>query len=259
MTKRALLIGINIYKNAPLKGCVNDVKRRLDTLVRPFGIDPKNIITLLDYDATTYNIKRALADIKAKSLAGDTVAFLYSGHGTHVASKKEADGYQEVICPVDFDWTPEHMVTDADFASFLNGLKGRFVGFFDSCHSAGSISVRDFDQNTSKYLINPDLPDYVDRRPSIPIMSVDDLLGGHVAFFGCNFNQTSADARIQGVACGAFSNYTEDALKQAGYVITNQDLIANIAYGLAHNGYSQVPQLQCHRNSLTELFMGGVK
>lgn len=51
----------------------------------------------------------------------------------------EADRMDECLVPHDFDWTPEHAVTDKQFLNLYSQLPydSHFAAIFDCCHSGG--------------------------------------------------------------------------------------------------------------------------
>ena len=103
--KRALSIGINYPGTSnSLRGCVND-SRMIEILLRTrYGFE--DITLLLDNDATTDNMRKALNKLVDSAEPGDVLFFHYSGHGSQVLNQKddddiEPDGLDEIICPVD--------------------------------------------------------------------------------------------------------------------------------------------------------------
>ena len=69
----------------------------------------------------------------------------------------------------------------------------------------------------------------------------------HVLFSGCKENQTSADAFINGRYNGAFTYYFCKYLRESHGDIVRNDLIKCVRASLRHNGFNQVPQLECTR------------
>jgi len=56
----ALLIGINTYNGAPLRGCVNDITITNDILTTGYNVPPTNIKILTDATATKRNILKGM-------------------------------------------------------------------------------------------------------------------------------------------------------------------------------------------------------
>lgn len=83
--KHALLIGISEYKDdriPDLEGPRNDVSSMVEVLEAKWAFDTRNIITLLDENATESNILAALESMYENSAPGDDLLVYYSGHGT---------------------------------------------------------------------------------------------------------------------------------------------------------------------------------
>jgi len=141
--RKALLIGINQYPDpaARLEGCVNDVFRMSATL-QESGFSPDDIRVVLDSRATAAGIVDRLHWLLEDTRPGDERFLFYSGHGAQIPSlnpRGESDNLDECLCPYDFDWTPEHSVTDKRFRELYTQLPydARFVAMFDCCHSGG--------------------------------------------------------------------------------------------------------------------------
>jgi len=68
---------------------------------------------------------------------------------------------------------------------------------------------------------------------------------GHVLFSGCKNNQTSADAYISGSYNGAFTYYFCKHIRSTQGIISRSELLKRLRASLKHEGYNQVPQLEC--------------
>jgi hypothetical protein len=89
-TKKALLIGIN-YVGTPytLRGCINDVTK-VKSQINSYGFSNQNIKILTDntpQKPTRENILLEFKNLLANANSGDTLFFLYSGHGTQILDK----------------------------------------------------------------------------------------------------------------------------------------------------------------------------
>src|SRR3954470_20636292 len=110
MADKALLIGINEYKNVNhLRGCVNDVHNMSRLLTDVFGFDSKNIRTLLDRKATKSEVQKGQKWLFQGTGPGDRVVMHFSGHGSFVPDEDgdEADGADEIVCLYDMDFSNE--------------------------------------------------------------------------------------------------------------------------------------------------------
>jgi hypothetical protein len=67
----------------------------------------------------------------------------------------------------------------------------------------------------------------------------------HVLFSGCKDTQTSADAYISGTYNGAFTYYFCKHLRDVQGAITRAELLKRLRASLKHEGYDQIPQLEC--------------
>lgn len=145
---RALLVGINQYKNfpdRPTPGAEEDALETREFIKRQYGFEDGEIEMLLGPKATARNIVETFRDWLVKGTQpGDRVFFLYSGHGTRVKDdnepKDEKDGEDEALAPYDVDRGGANLIRDDVFNQLLAELSGRMVVMvFDSCHS-GTIS-----------------------------------------------------------------------------------------------------------------------
>lgn len=153
-TKRALLIGIDIYQPVNvaevektrggwtnLDGCVNDAQAIGEIIKSRFGFDEGNIASLYNQDAKRDRIIRAMEKLIAESQKGDIVFIYYAGHGSQVYNSKSiesaGDKQDESIVPADM-----LDIRDKELAQLFNRLLDKGVTLtmiFDSCHS-GSIA-----------------------------------------------------------------------------------------------------------------------
>jgi hypothetical protein len=152
ISKKALFIGINKYKNLPfyskergmwitnLEGSVNDVQIMREALTSFYGFRPKDIKILIDREATRENILKSFEEWLIKGTKeGDLALFYFSGHGSQVPDQNgdEEDGLDEVLCP--YDVVPQggdNIILDDELGVMLRRLPLReVVVIVDSCHS----------------------------------------------------------------------------------------------------------------------------
>ena len=152
-TKRALLIGIDIYQPVNneaattrggwtnLDGCVNDAKAIAEIITGRFGFEQKNIRSLYNQDAKREKIIGELQHLISVASRGDVVFIYYAGHGSQVynslSAEEAGDKKDESIVPADMI-----DIRDKEMAALFNKLldKGVILTLiFDSCHS-GSIA-----------------------------------------------------------------------------------------------------------------------
>jgi uncharacterized caspase-like protein len=256
--QRALLVGINTYPTAPLRGCVNDITDMADYLVASAGFAKADIRLLTDARATREGILERLGWLLTGVQPGDRVLFHYSGHGAQVPTRNpqgEVDGLDEVICPVDFDWTDEHLIRDKEFhrifAAVPDGVK--FFWISDSCHSQDL--TKEFSppatHHRSRLLVPPADIEWriqtAHEQKITPLGLLKSAAKEEVAALmaGCESAQTSADANFNGRANGAFTYFLLQSLKTAGGAKAPLNkLITTVRQSLQVAGYTQRPSLE---------------
>ncbi|KAL2342096.1 hypothetical protein Fmac_010036 [Flemingia macrophylla] len=112
--KRAVLVGISYADQIhSLKGSVSDAQSIKYFLVNKMGF-PSDSIRLLTDDPeeknplripTKYNMRMAMRWLVEGCRSGDSLVFHFSGHGSKEVDTNmdELDGYDEAICPVDYE------------------------------------------------------------------------------------------------------------------------------------------------------------
>ena len=129
MSIHALHIGINKYKGATLRGCVNDAKAMAGFFKRA-----ESRKVLLDKDATRKNILAELAKLLKRLKADDWGVITFSGHGTWLPDESgdESDGRDEALVCADLK-----LIVDDDFGKLLSKRHpaSRLFVVTDSCHS----------------------------------------------------------------------------------------------------------------------------
>ena len=157
MSTRVLLVGINAYPSAPLRGCVNDVENIRALLRQQYNVADGDMRVLLDADATKAGIEEGLRWLAAPDADGgaSTRLFHFSGHGTYVPDRDgdEPDGRDEALVPYDFD-TVGAMADDSlreIYGSF--GRDTHLLLLMDCCHS-GTIQRRASRDITFRFLPN---------------------------------------------------------------------------------------------------------
>lgn len=181
-TRRALLVGINIYQpeqpvagetqteTGPdgektrgnwfnLDGAVNDMEAMKAILIARYGFKPDDIRVLKNARATRRGILSGFQDhLIAKSGPGDIALFFYAGHGSQVKNSRsrEADKFDESLVPSDsYRGVPD--IRDKELWKLYNQVQdrgARLTVIIDACHS-GSISRGLTGPTTYRYL-SPD-------------------------------------------------------------------------------------------------------
>lgn len=278
MTDKAVLIGINSYPDAPLAGCVNDVKDMAEFLVSCCSFKPGAIRLLVDRRATTKGILTRLAWLVRDAKPGDRLLFHYSGHGAQVATRNpqdEIDGKDEVACPVDFDWDDIHLIRDKTFHDIFSKVPAgvKFVWVADACHSGSldrgfempSKKTKPVKKSKAKVLGHRFMPAPADhewrlrvadheKKPASKIAAKVLSTPLNIAYIsGCRDNQTSADAEFGGKPNGALTYFLLQSLRKDPKAPLTT-VIDMTRAALAKNGYSQVPQID--GSEINQAFLG---
>ena len=241
MANRILLVGINSYPSCPLEGCVNDIRNMTAKLLIPgdprFGFQQSEITTLLDNDATTANIKSSLQAFVSGALSLDRLYFHYSGHGATADDCDLPGQFQNCICPVDFDFSLEKMITDQYFHQLFGTLPNGVIFDWcsDSCHSA------DLDRIITKRPHRTRLfAGSKDRAGQTRTISPGALPNvGLIS--GCGFAQTSADSQdpATGQPCGAFTWALLQSLSKLPVSMSKVIISQTANRILSQHGYTQ--------------------
>lgn len=186
---KALIIANNHYPKQPLNGCINDASAAIDWLKdRGFSNDS---ITLL-IDSTYHQMMKSLTEFTQNVSSNDRLFFLYSGHGTQIPYENEADGYSEVLVPIDF--MEDKYVSDNDLKMLSKSLpaKCRCLALFDCCYSGGIKSLHSRSYTIDKHIVKQFKK------------SAGSVFGGQVVS-ACKENETAKEILVNGNYRGAFS------------------------------------------------------
>jgi len=115
MTVRALLVGINDYPSAPLRGCVPDVEAIWNILIEEYAVNPDHVRLLLDQRATKAAVLVRLRWLLEQSVPGDVALFWFSGHGSQVRDRdgdELKDNKDELLVTADKEWWLDPLTDD---------------------------------------------------------------------------------------------------------------------------------------------------
>jgi hypothetical protein len=236
--KAALTIGIN-YKNTQneLYGCINDATNIKKLLESKYGFT--NITMLTDdttLKPTKQNIINELTKLVSNAVAGDSIVFSYSGHGTFTSdsNKDELDKQDELIIPIDFTNLESCILDDELNKIIKTNLKSgvKLFALFDSCNSGTVLDLKynylDSD-NYEKVTVNP---------------NATETNGQIIMISGCTDSQTSADAEIdKGKYTGAMTYAFLETIGKNSAPISLKTIVQNMRTLLKSNGFTQIPQL----------------
>jgi hypothetical protein len=283
MAKKALIVGINAYPTAPLRGCVNDANMVSEMLTKYFGFSTKEKRMLTDASATTANIIQRLHWLVDGAKPGDTLFFHFSGHGSQMIDSKydsddEPDGLDEILCPVDLDWR-EKVITDDTLKAIFGKVPAgvHLTVLADCCHSGtmldqanqyqplGAGEAREFgpdSPNRSRHLPMP--ADIANRGMGLDLAPrklpvARDVNNTGMLITGCQSQQTSADAWISNMYCGAATYSLISTLERHDYNISYKQLVEEMNQFMVTNRFSQRPELNGNGALFEEVFLGGKK
>ncbi|MBA42725.1 MAG: hypothetical protein CMF62_01805 [Magnetococcales bacterium] len=246
--KRALLIGIN-YKDTDLQlnGCINDSRNLRKFLINNNFYNENEIIMMNDNKKnnlypTRKNILAQfdkLVKFTKQNPDNKTKLFVsYSGHGYYLPDKNkdEADGQDEVLCPIDCN-TKGYIKDDVIKRRLINKLNKNveIVFMIDSCHS-GTMCDLKFNYE-------------VDERKSFKVYGkMRNTKCQCKMISGCKDDQVSMDAYMKdGKKYQYQGAMTNSFLKSYQFGISCEKLINKMREYLKKNNFDQVPQLSSGR------------
>ncbi|RLV92000.1 Metacaspase-1 [Spathaspora sp. JA1] len=225
---------------------------------------------------TKDNIIRAMQWLVKDARPNDSLVFHYSGHGgqTEDLDGDEESGYDDVIYPVDFQQAG-HIVDDDMHAIMVRPLPAgcRLTALYDSCHSGTALDLP-YVYSTKGVVKEPNLLkdagsgalNAILQYESGNVMGAINSISGVfkkvtnsgntnteqirqfkaspadvISISGCKDDQTSADARENGMATGAMSWSFITVLTQ--YPSQSYLSLLNNMRSLLSQKYSQKPQL----------------
>lgn len=221
--RRALLIGIN-YVGTPsqLYGCINDINNVGSYLYNTRKYN--SFIVLTDntrVKPTKANILQAFNVLFTDVKAGDELWFHYSGHGSLLrdTNRDEESGFDSCICPLDYQkagFISDDVIRQMLAQRVPAGVKLYIV--LDACHSGTGCDLR-YKYDDSSYLTNKPasasayapLPkkyipaDWSLKQTTREFKNYSKTNGEVYSISGCQDEQTSADAFIEGQATGALT------------------------------------------------------
>jgi hypothetical protein len=221
--RRALLIGIN-YVGTPsqLNGCINDINNVGSYLFNTRKYN--SFLVLTDYTRikpTKANILQAFNVFFTNVRAGDELWFHYSGHGSLLrdTNRDEESGFDSCICPLDYErsgFISDDVIRQMLAQRVPKGVKLYIV--LDACHSGTGCDLR-YKYDDNSYLTNnpasanttTPLPtkyipsDWSLQQTSYEFKKYNKTTGEVYSISGCQDEQTSADAFIEGQATGALT------------------------------------------------------
>jgi hypothetical protein len=274
MTHKALLCGINAYRDIPLRGCVNDALNIQDVLLKNFAFQADNIRLLLDQECIKSGLLEAWQWLTQGAVAGDVLLFHFSGHGSYIPDKdgEEEDLQDEITCLQNFAFDdPDSYMVDDEWYELVQSVdpEVQLLIIRDTCHSGGSsrfmrvrqesgqakiilASKRDSDHyrlgevvdehllSNARFIVPPNVPAEAWQSGASRRRTLRSATDIHTNLMACGETQTAADAHINGDYQGAFTYSLCELLRQ-GSAGSSTDLITSSIERL-RGRYEQVPQ-----------------
>jgi len=270
-SRKALCVGINIFKNYPsatLQGCVNDVDDMTNILKKYLGFSDQEIVRLTNEQATKINIMTNLKSMVSEAKEGkiNYMVFSLSSHGTQVPDingDETSDHADEAFCPHDLaqkgnEWDRDHIIVDDELNSLMLQIPSTVLVevFLDTCHSGTGLKGIDLLLDRKpRYLPPPSLEAFlkVENRilRGMPTQFQDKGLIHQILWAACRADQTSADASIAGNWHGAFTYYFCKGITDSHNRLSRRELLQKVRTDLHANHFTQIPQLECPAASRT--------
>jgi metacaspase-1 len=268
--RRALCVGINNFENYPgaaLQGCVNDAHAMSGLLQKLLGFQKDDITMLTDAQATKEGIMECLTSMVSDAKAGKCayLVFSLSSHGTQVPDlndDEEQDFADEAFCPYDLaqkgnQWDLDHIIVDDELRDLFQKLPEKVLleVYLDTCHSGTGLRDIDmlFQQRRPRFLSPPSLEAFKQlegKRPrSLHRAMMEKRIVHHILWSGCQANQTSADAYIDGSWHGAFTYYFCKEMYACNNRLSRKKVLAKVRADLVEGRYTQIPQLESQATS----------
>jgi hypothetical protein len=154
MLKKAFLVGINAYREAPLRGCVNDIMDVQAVLREFYGFETENVRVLQDQEATRQGIIDGLKWLAEGGTESAVRVFHYAGHGHFVpdTSGDEPDGADEALVP--YDCAKQGFLIDDHLKDLYDRFpkNGNLTIIMDCCHSGTNQRGEDEREITYRFM-----------------------------------------------------------------------------------------------------------
>jgi metacaspase-1 len=263
MTKKALVVGIDKYKNPAwnLEGCTLDAAIMSGMMQDHYGFPGDNVRVLMDDRATKGKIEGRLDWLVRDAKPGDVLVFFYAGHGSQVRDRdgdELEDRMDEILCPHDLDW--DDPLTDDILNSYFKRVPqgANLTVVFDCCNSGtatrsllapvtpeGEI-IGKIEYQKTRYIKPPLDIEHRSRGIVLKTRRIGEAITreNHVLMSACMSNQEAQEKRFGGETRGAFSYYLVAALKRADWKMTCRQAHQDTLTRLRDNGFAQIPQLE---------------
>lgn len=240
-----LTAGVNDYAHiSSLRGCVADMADMCGTIRKLFGnFSPTELGNSM---ATKARILSSLEAELSSCAPGDRLFVHFSGHGTQVRSETEVDGFDEVLCPYDFDpkRPRETGIVDDELSRVLAKAPPMVCVelVIDACHS-GTVTrgVKPGLRVCPRFFKSSGVGSKPMRRIRQAVERSRPL-EGVTAWTACRDDQTAAEILTTDGFRGAFTK-AWCATFRAAPVINRGDFLKDVCDRVKRLGLDQVPQV----------------
>lgn len=253
----ALLVGVNKYTDAPLRGCVADSGALYEWLSRNRGLKSELSQILLDGQGTRANILRRLDWLGRQKV--DVAVFAFSGHGTRIQDldADEETGFDQAVVPVDYERSG--LILDDDLRLIYDSFPAttRLIVHLDSCYSdradRGLIhTFKNYMKRRTPRVLSPEWISDETRRKTYQgklgkysVPTVKPIAMRVLSLAGCRDFETSADAWFGNKTGyrGAFTYHLLRASQILGPKADSLAIIEEARRTLTANKFIQIPQI----------------
>jgi hypothetical protein len=255
--KRAVFVGIDDYPLAAsdLCNCVNDITKWRTLLMEDFGFSGENIRWLKNEEATKARVMEDLEWLKSDVHGGDTLVFVFSGHGMTFAELAESghlDEEKDEALRL-YGWRDEGRLVDDELSRIFCDISSEvnLTIICDCCFSGG---ISDNAPITSKRDFGYCLP----KEEGPEASSSQDFTGSKsLLLAACREGETSNQGGSDTEGLSVFSFYAIQALRSSNAPRTPRELIERVVRDIAKGGrYSQTPQLKGRQDLFDEPLFG---
>ncbi len=270
----ALLVGITNYKDPRINkidGCENNVPLLAETLIGRYGFDRKNILTLIDEQATKASLidrfrSHLIGNARKAKAAGTeaVVLFYFCGHGSQYPDQDgdENDGLDETFLPYDSRTGDVFDILDDeidDLKAELRAFTHNTTLILESCHSGtGSREL-----NEDSTLIVQEAPPDERKRPPYkriypPTKDEDELTYTEISA-SASFRTAKSESKEHCNCEKPYSLMTKalvEALNRATHSTTYQELVREVNSAVSLRS-RQDPQVEGNRYAV--LFRGAAR
>lgn len=271
-TRRALLVGINIYQPdgatpgpavgekgeekaisvanksagrgswSNLDAAINDLEEMTELLMARYGFQRANIRVLKNSEATRNKILAELQEHLIDAAApGDVSVFFYAGHGSQVKNSKstEEDKMDETIVPSD-SYRNVCDIRDKELARLFHKALDKGIvltGIFDSCHSG---SIARGVTGKARYLPPNPACEVADSPPAGP---TPEQRGALILSSAQDYQKAVERADERGVPHGVFSSALLKTLRAVPVDEPAEQILLRVKALMQSEGNAQEPVL----------------